>query len=113
MSKTWRLNTVTSFETFGGTGSDEMPNTNGDLGAGCMNCSYEIATTAVVQDTLNGGTRAFTQGLTEMGPSPLTMWLQLGEQRSPTMFPAFPGLRNTGSSSVVFMRDTSAVDTIT
>ena len=113
VSETWRLNTVTSFETFGGTGSDEMPNTNGDPGAGCMNCSYEIATLAVVQDTLNGGTRAITQGLTEMGPSPLTMWLQPGEQRFPTMYPAFPGPSSTANFSVVFTRGISAVDTIT
>ena len=90
-----------------------MPNTNGDLAEDCTNCSYEIATTVAGLFTLNDGIHAITQGLTETGPSPLTMWLQLGEQRSPTTFPAFPELRNTGSSSVVFTRGISAVDTIT
>ena len=90
-----------------------MPNTNGDLAEDCTNCSFEIATTVAGLFTLNDGIHVITQVLIETGPSPLTMWLQLGEQPSPITCPAFPGLTSKANSSVVFTRGISAVDTIT
>ena len=89
-----------------------MPNTNGDPGVGCMNCSYEIATLAVVQDTLNGGTRYHAR-FDRDGTFPIDDVVAAWRTTVPHYVPGISGARSTANFSVVFTRGISAVDTIT